>query len=136
MKKRTLRTVLMVLLLVFIALAFFSISPDPEPMSLATATPTPSATPVVETPNITYTSKGFVPATVSVKVGQLLRFNNGTNSTIQIESNPHPAHTDDTDLNLGSMSAGASITITATKTGTFGVHNEFNPALAGTVTIQ
>jgi plastocyanin len=85
---------------------------------------------------ITYTDNGFEPATTTVKSGQSVIFKNSSSSGIQIDSNPHPVHTDDTDLNVGAIAAGASKIATLTKSGTFGFHNHLQPSNQAHITIQ
>jgi len=110
----------------------------------AYATPTPSATTSPSTSSapaaaaaatITY-SNGFSPAMTTVKSGQTVTFKNSSSSDIQVDSDPHPVHTDDTDLNVGTISPGQSKTITVTKVGEFGFHNHLNPTDKANITIQ
>jgi plastocyanin len=85
---------------------------------------------------ITYSASGFDQAETTVKAGQTIKFTNNSSASIQVESDPHPQHTDDEDLNAGAVNAGQSKTITVTKKGTFGIHNHFNPNKTAKVTIQ
>jgi plastocyanin len=85
---------------------------------------------------ITYGSSGFSPDLTTVKSGETVTFENKTSEEIQVDSNPHPIHTDDTDLNVGSIAAGQSKTVTLTKMGTFGFHNHFDPGDTAKITIQ
>ena len=85
---------------------------------------------------ITYTSSGFSPDLTTVKAGEAVAFVNKDSSEIQVDSNPHPVHTDDTDLNVGPISPGATKTITVTKKGTFGFHNHLEPDDTAKITIQ
>lgn len=85
---------------------------------------------------ITYSSNGFSPKLTSVKSGDEVAVNNSSSSSLQMQSDPHPAHTDDTDLNVGLVSAGETKNFTVTKTGTFGFHNHLNPSDTAKITIQ
>jgi plastocyanin len=85
---------------------------------------------------ITYSANGFDQASTTVKAGQTIKFTNNSSSTIQVDSDPHPVHTDDQDLNVGSISAGQSKTVTVSKKGTFGIHNHFDSSKTAKVTIQ
>ena len=85
---------------------------------------------------IIYSNNGFSPGTTSVKAGDVVAVSNTSTSDLQMQSNPHPAHTDDTDLNVGLVSAGATKNFTVTKTGTFGFHNHLNPSDTAKITIQ
>jgi plastocyanin len=85
---------------------------------------------------ITYSDSGFSPSTLSVKSGTTITIKNTSSRDIQFDSNPHPAHTDDTELNVGIVSPGQSITFTVTKAGTNGYHNHLNPSDTGTIVVQ
>lgn len=85
---------------------------------------------------ITYDGNSFSPSSITVKSGDKVEIKNTSSTDVQFQSNPHPLHTDDTDLNVGLVSAGQSATFTVTKTGTFGYHNHLNPDQGGTITIQ
>ena len=52
---------------------------------------------------------------------------------MQFDSDPHPVHTDDTELNVGHVEPGGSMTFTVNKTGTHGYHNHLNPGDTGTI---
>lgn len=94
-----------------------------------TTTPQSAAT-------ITYDSSGFHPASTTVKSGDTVTFTNNSSGEIQVDSNPHPVHTDDTDLNVGGIAAGQSKSVTLTKKGTFSFHNHLNPSDTASITIQ
>jgi plastocyanin len=85
---------------------------------------------------ITYSASGFSPATVTVKSGDTVAIKNTTSADMQLDSNPHPVHTDDTDLNVGLVSAGQTRTFVVTKKGSFGYHNHLNPSDTGKIVIQ
>lgn len=93
-----------------------------------------SNTPAAAT--ITYSSNGFSPVTVTVKSGDTVAIKNSSGSDMQLDSNPHPVHTDDTDLNVGLVSAGQTRTFTVTKKGSFGFHNHLNPSDTGKIVIE
>lgn len=85
---------------------------------------------------ITYDGNGFSPASLTVQSGATVTIKNTSSETVQFQSNPHPTHTDDTDLNVGAVNPGSSQTFTVTKKGTFGYHNHLNPSQQGSITIQ
>lgn len=85
---------------------------------------------------ITYSTSGFSPTSIVVKSGDTVAIKNASSQALQMDSNPHPTHTDDTDLNVGSVPVGQTITFTVTKKGTFGYHNHFNPSDTGSITIN
>lgn len=85
---------------------------------------------------ITYTDNGFSPATITVKAGTTITVKNDSSNPLQFSSDPHPQHTDNTELNMSVLSAGKSGTITVTKTGTWGYHNHLNDGDTGTIVVQ
>lgn len=85
---------------------------------------------------ITYTNSGFSPATITVKSGDTVAIKNDSSSEMALDSNPHPVHTDDTDLNVGTVAPGQTMTFTVIKKGTFGFHNHLNPSDQGTIVVQ
>ena len=85
---------------------------------------------------ITYSDDGFSPATTTVNSGDTVTIKNTSSTSLQLESDPHPAHTSDTDLNVGSVSTGQSRTFTVTKKGSFGFHNHQKPSDTGEITVQ
>jgi plastocyanin len=85
---------------------------------------------------ITYTGNGFTPSSLTLKAGSQLTVKNNSSSALQFDSDPHPEHTDDPEINIGDISPGASKTITVTKTGTHGYHNHLNAGDTGTLIVQ
>jgi len=85
---------------------------------------------------VTYDGSSFSPGQITVKAGQTVIFKNNSSVTVQVNSDPHPIHTDDSDLNVGSIAAGQSKTVTVNKTGSFGFHNHLMPTQKGSITIQ
>lgn len=90
----------------------------------------------VETSTITYTNDGFSPATITVKVGTTITVKNNSSGVLQFNSNPHPDHTDEEELNLDSLGPGKSTTFEVTQTGRFGFHNHLNEDDTGTLIVQ
>lgn len=85
---------------------------------------------------ITYGDSGFGPATVTVKAGETVEIKNTSSHGVQVESDPHPNHTDNPEFNVGSIVAGGSATITVKKVGTWGYHNHLNSSETGNIVIQ
>src|SRR6185312_6281142 len=56
--------------------------------------------------SITFDGSMFSPASLSVKSGTTITIKNTSSDDLEFDSNPHPAHTDDTDLNVGIVSPG------------------------------
>jgi plastocyanin len=85
---------------------------------------------------ITYSDSGFSPSKVTVKAGDTVAIKNTSSSDVQFDSDPHPVHTDDEELNVGVVAPGQTSTFTVTTKGTFGYHNHLNPSDTGTIVIQ
>lgn len=85
---------------------------------------------------IKYTSSGFSPSSITIKSGQSVTFENDSSSLLQVDSNPHPIHTDNTELNIGSIAVGQQQSVVLTKTGSWGYHNHLNPTDTGTIIVQ
>lgn len=118
-------------------------SPNTTPASSAdsnTPSSAASSAPTVTTPTaantITYSDNGFSPATLTVKAGSQVTIKNDSSQILQFDSDPHPQHTDDPELNVGTIAPGHSQTITVTKTGSHGYHNHANADDTGTLIVQ
>ena len=85
---------------------------------------------------ITYTDNGFSPATLTVKSGTKVTIKNDSSNPLQFDSDPHPVHTDDPELNVGVVSPGKSMTFTVTTKGSHGYHNHLNSSDTGTIVVQ
>jgi plastocyanin len=83
-----------------------------------------------------YTASGFSPASITVPAGHKFIVKNDSSATIQVDSDPHPQHTDNTQLNIGAIAPGSTGSATLTRTGTWGIHNHLNPSMRGTVVVQ
>lgn len=85
---------------------------------------------------ITYNGSGFSLNKVTVKSGSTITIKNDSTKPLDFASDPHPVHTANAELNVGSVAAGQSKTFTVTKTGTFGYHNHDSPGEKGTITVE
>jgi plastocyanin len=85
---------------------------------------------------ITYSDNGFNPKSLTVKAGDTVTIKNTSSGPLQFDSDPHPAHTDDTELNVGTVNPGQSMTFRPTAKGTHGYHNHLNPGDTGTLIVQ
>lgn len=95
-----------------------------------------STTKVSSSATITFDGSKFSPDTLTVPSGTVLTLKNTSSTDVQMDSDPHPVHTDDTDLNVGLVASGQSKTFTVTKTGTFGFHDHLDQTIQGKITIQ
>lgn len=118
----------------------------------ATAMPV-DATAAAHTTLITYTNAGFSPKTVSIKVGDTVRFVNNSSHGMWVASNAHPTHTaydgtsaqqhcsNGTDTNGGfdectAVNPGSVYSFTFPKAGAFEFHNHVQASDTGTVTVK
>ena len=96
---------------------------------------------------ITYTASGYSPKTVTINVGDSVRFVNNSDSGMWTASAVHPTHSvypvkDDADCLGSSFDAceatapGESWTYTFTEAGDWGFHNHVNASHTGTVTVE
>lgn len=85
---------------------------------------------------ITYSSSGFSPNSVTVKSGDSVLIKNTSSQAIQLDSDPHPIHTDDPELNVGVIEPGQSVTIKVVAKGTHGYHNHLDSSQTGKIIVQ
>jgi len=92
------------------------------------------------TTTITLTSAGASPRDITVSVGSRVTFVNNDPQPHDMDSNPHPEHTDCPALNVGFIAAGAQgITLNLTTARTCGFHDHNQPSntnFQGTIRIQ
>lgn len=85
---------------------------------------------------ISYSSSGFSPAELKVKVGDTVTFKNDSEQVVQVNSAPHPAHTSFPELNVGEIAKGESKSVTFTTVGTKKYHNHLNASESGTIVVE
>jgi len=112
-----------------------------QPASTGTPAPGQTSTPeatVAGTPvaTISYTDAGFSPKNVSVKSGDTIAITNNSSRTIQFNSNPHPTHADNNELNVGTIPPGETMKVKLTSKGTWGYHDHLNAVFGGTIVVQ
>ena len=92
------------------------------------------------TTTITITSSGVSPRDITVALGSRVTFVNNDSQPHDMDSNPHPEHTDCPPLNIGFIAPGASgISQNLTTARTCGFHDHNQPSntnLQGVVRIQ
>lgn len=91
---------------------------------------------VIKVALITYTDEGFVPDTYIAGVNAKLTVQNDSTSDLDFESNDHPTHTKNTELNVGVVKPGENKTVTLTEKGEWGFHNHLNSTHTGTITVE
>ncbi len=86
---------------------------------------------------VTYANGTFSPSVLSVPVGTMVTFHNGSMTPMWVASNPHPTHTDYPGFDsLKEIAPGQDYSFTFTKTGTWGYHNHLNRNEVGTISVQ
>src|SRR4051794_5643179 len=61
---------------------------------------------------ITYSANGFSPVNLTVKSGATITVKNTSSTSLDFDSDPHPQHTDNPELNAGIVAPGQSKTFT------------------------
>jgi plastocyanin len=85
---------------------------------------------------VVYDGTKFTPATVTIKVGDIVVFKNQGTSPFRVASDPHPTHTNYPEFDSKSaVAAGKSYEFKFTKVGTWGYHDHMNPSATGTVKV-
>ena len=85
---------------------------------------------------IIYTDSGFSPAQVNVKVGDTVTFENDSKASVQVNSAPHPSHTQFPEFNIGSIAPGESKSVKLTTAGTKKYHNHLNSSQSGSIVVS
>jgi plastocyanin len=89
------------------------------------------------TARVTMRSDGFVPATLVVKSGTEITWVNEDLAPHQVAANPYPDHTELPELfSEDPTDPGETYTFKATKTGTFQYHDNLNPEINATITVE
>jgi plastocyanin len=114
---------------------------SPATPSTPAPTPAPTATPVAGEVTITITSAGANPKEVTVPVGGRVTFINNDSAFHEMDSDPHPIHTDCPEINqVGALGPGTSRQTAAfTRARTCGYHDhgqENNRSLQGVIVIR
>lgn len=109
-------------------------STSTSPAQKQPVTSTPDTATVAGT--ISYNGSSFSPSSLTVKVGDTIKIANQSSTALSFNSNPHPVHTDEPELNVGAIDAGQSKTFKVTKLGSWGYHNHLNPSQTGTIVVQ
>lgn len=89
-----------------------------------------------ETVNIDVTSSGFSTASVKVKPGTKVVWNNKSGADISINSDDHPTHRLFKELNIGHIPDNTSVSLVFNKPGTYTYHDHYNPSRTGTVVVE
>lgn len=85
---------------------------------------------------ITYDGNTFTSSTDRVAAGSKIKVVNNSTTELDFDSDPHPVHTDNPELNQGDIEAGDSRTFTVTTKGKWGFHNHHNASQRGDITVE
>lgn len=86
---------------------------------------------------VTVSEAGISPSSLTVKAGDSVTFTNTGSQVHQINSNPHPTHTDYPPLNtIGKLDPGQSKSLIFPTAGSYGFHDHLNPDFKGTIIVQ
>ena len=91
----------------------------------------------VQSFEISYTSSGFSPSSLTVSVGDTVTFTNNSNGQMWVASNPHPIHTDLSgfDSRKG-VSNGETYEFTFNTAGSHSYHNHLGTNNGGTIIVK
>jgi plastocyanin len=103
--------------------------------SSAASNGTPASSAAVAA-TITYDGSTFKSSTSTIKVGDSVKVTNASQDQLNFDSDPHPVHTDEPELNVGDIDPGESKTFTITKKGMWGYHNHLDSSQHGEITVE
>ena len=109
-------------------------SPTTNPAAGSNNSSTGTTTNVAAT--ITFTDNGFASSVTTVKAGSTVLVVNKSSQLLDFDSDPHPEHTNEPELNAGDISPGKSKTFVVTKAGRWGFHDHLNPGFTGTLNVD
>ncbi len=86
---------------------------------------------------VTYANGTFSPMVLTVPLGTMVTFHNGSLETVWVASNPHPTHTGYPAFDSkADVAAGQDFSFTFNQRGTWGYHNHHNPKQSGTIVVE
>lgn len=138
---------LVILVIVIAGAAMWMMRKEPAATDTANTTPTNSTTDTLQSPTdttapaateavITYSDSGYSPSSITVKTGDKVIIKNTSSRSMQFDSDPHPAHTINPELNVGSVPPGQEMSFVVDTKGTFGYHNHLNASQKGTIVVE
>jgi uncharacterized protein YxeA len=85
---------------------------------------------------ITYNGSSFSLTADTIKSGQTIKVTNDSDEELDFDSDPHPTHTNNPELNIGNVEPHHSVTATLKTTGKWGFHNHHNASQHGFITVE
>lgn len=111
-----------------------------QPVTTETATPTAIATTsgeVMAKITVDYTDKGFLPKTITIKVGEKVTWTNKSANPMWVASAVHPTHNVLPGFDeLTSVVKGETYSYTFAKAGNWRYHNHVGPSDTGVVVVE
>ncbi len=86
--------------------------------------------------SVTISQTGFSPATITIKIGESITWENTDTENHTVNSDNHPTHLLYSFLNLGLLKPEETKSVTFDKTGTYTYHDHLNPSLTGSITVE
>jgi plastocyanin len=131
-KKRTIIVPVVLSIIVIVGIVLLLMPKDnPEPPVQPAEN---SAT--LQVANINIGPGSFSPSAITIKKGSSVIWSNTDNVPHRIASNPHPGHSDLPDLYSDSINSSDKYRFTFNTPGTFGYHDEVDPAINGTIIVE
>ncbi|HEX8762973.1 MAG TPA: cupredoxin domain-containing protein [Candidatus Saccharimonadales bacterium] len=85
---------------------------------------------------ITFNGNDFSLSSNRIKSGDKVKIVNTSSTDLEFDSDPHPVHTNNKELNVDLVKPGESKTFTITKKGTWGFHNHLKSSQTGSITVE
>lgn len=85
---------------------------------------------------VTIGNDGYLPKSITIKVGETVTWVNTDTANHTVTSALHPTHTIYPALNLGVIKSGTKKALSFPKAGVYKYHDHLNPSLVGSVTVQ
>ncbi len=116
---------------------------ETEETASATSTKSSGAVTLPSTVEVNYTDQGFIPAKISVKIGDTVHFINKSSEAMWVGSDEHPTHTEYSGTTLrehcpdtagtafDQCGKGNDYSFTFTKAGSWNYHNHSHASMAG-----
>jgi plastocyanin len=117
-----------------------------EQDQVATTTPKPSSgtfsdennamNPDVQVYEVSYDGKAYTPASLEIRVGDIVFFKNASSGSFWPASAPHPTHTIYPEFDAkAALKAGATFEFKFTKVGEWKYHDHLNPSAYGVIKV-
>ena len=85
---------------------------------------------------IKYDGSSFSLSSDKIMAGGTVTVVNNSDNELEFDSDPHPVHTDNPELNAGAIAPGESKKFVLEKKGTWGFHNHLDSSQRGQLTVE